>query len=51
MGNGVCSIRVCELTDCHSRRINLRHRIGYKFFPDEGKVQIFRMWTRYGEYP
>ena len=40
---------VGELADCHSRRINLQHRIVYEVFPDEGKVLILRMWTHYGE--
>jgi toxin YoeB len=40
---------VGELAGCHSRRINLQHRIVYEVFPDEGKVLSLRMWTHYGE--
>lgn len=38
-----------DLVGCHSRRINLQHRIVYEVFPVENKVLILRMWTHYGE--
>ena len=36
-----------DLKECYSRRINLQHRLVYKFNEDEKKVQILSMWSHY----
>ena len=38
---------VGDLAGCYSRRINIQHRLVYEVLPDEGVVQILRMWTHY----
>lgn len=38
---------VGDLAGKYSRRINIQHRIVYKFLETEGIVVVFRMWTHY----
>ena len=36
-----------ELEGCHSRRINIQHRLAYEVFEDKKTVLVLRMWTHY----
>jgi len=38
---------VGDLAGCHSRRINLLHRLVYEVLPDRHVVHVLRMWTHY----
>lgn len=38
---------VGDLADCHSRRINIQHRLVYEVIPDQHVVHVLRMWTHY----
>jgi len=38
---------VGDLAGCHSRRINIQHRLVYEVFPDRRIVHVPRMWTHY----
>lgn len=42
-----CEKLVGDLAGCHSRRINIQHRLVYEVLPDEGAVHVLRMWTHY----
>jgi toxin YoeB len=36
-----------DLLGCHSRRINIQHRLVYEVFEEEKTVLVLRMWTHY----
>ena len=36
-----------DLRSCHSRRINIQHRLVYEVFEEEKTVLVLRMWTHY----
>ena len=36
-----------DLLGCHSRRINIQHRLAYEVFEEELTVLVLRMWTHY----
>lgn len=36
-----------DLRGCHSRRINIQHRLVYEVFEEEKTVLVLRMWTHY----
>lgn len=36
-----------DLADCHSRRINIQHRLVHEVFPDEHVVHVLSMWTHH----
>ena len=36
-----------DLFACHSRRINIQHRLVYEVFEEEKTVLVLRMWTHY----
>ena len=36
-----------DLEGAYSRRINIKHRLVYQVYKEEGVVKIIRMWTHY----
>lgn len=36
-----------DLKDYYSRRINIQHRLVYKVYEEEKKIQILSMWSHY----
>ena len=36
-----------DLRGCHSRRINIQHRLVYEVLEDEKVIHVLRMWTHY----
>ena len=38
---------VGDLAGCHSRRINIQHRLVYQVIEDEHIIKVLRLWTHY----
>jgi len=38
---------VGDLAGAYSRRISIRHRLGYQVLDDEKTVKVLRMWTHF----
>ena len=36
-----------DLLGAYSRRINIKHRLVYQVYPEEGVVKVIRLWTHY----
>lgn len=36
-----------DLEGCHSRRINIQHRLIYEVFEKEKMIKVLRMWSHY----
>jgi toxin YoeB len=44
-----CEKLLGDLAGFFSRRINLKHRLVYKLVPEARQIEVFRMWSHYGD--
>jgi len=44
-----CEKLIGDLAGLFSRRINLKHRLVYKVVPEMHQIEVFRMWSHYGD--